>query len=174
MNNVMDFKKRIKLALFYACESKCCICGFDEDNAGLYDFHHINPEEKEFGLNSITCKIETTLDEAQKCIMVCPICHRKIHYGLISNLPKNNLNIDKFWEKYDELSPQGAHQRALREVERPNREELKNLIRSQTLTSVANQYQVSIAAIKKWCIGFNLPYQKKVIKTISDFDWAKI
>ena len=174
MSNAMEFKRRIKQAAFYACDSKCCICGFDEDYCGLYDFHHLDPEEKEFGLNTITCKIETAIEEIKKCIMICPICHRKIHYGIITEIPNSCFSEDKFWEKYNELSPQGAHQRELQKMEKPTREELKNLIRNQTMTSVAEKYNVSIAAIKKWCIKFNLPHQKGVIKQFSDEEWLNI
>lgn len=173
-NNVMDYKRRIKESLFYAAGAKCCICGFDETYPGLYDFHHVDPLKKEFGLNATVASIEKNIKEAQKCILVCPICHRKIHYNIITDIPSPSVDVDLFWKHYDILSPQGKHQREIMQNKKPTREELKELIRKQTFTSIAKKYNVSIAAIKKWCIKFNLPYQKKVIKTISDADWLSI
>ena len=129
---------------------------------------------KEFGLNTIVTSIEKNIKEAQKCILVCPICHRKIHYNIITDIPSPSIDVDLFWKHYDILSPQGKHQREIMQNKKPTREELKELIRKQTFTSIAERYNVSIAAIKKWCIKFNLPYQKKVIKTINDADWLSI
>lgn len=150
-NNVMDYKKRIKEALFYGAGAKCHICGFNEPIPSLYDFHHINPKEKEFGLNTITTKIEYTLNEVKKCILVCPICHRKIHFNLLATNKelKSVFNEEIFWKKYNELTPQGAHQREIQNIKKPNREELKALIKEESFTSIANKYNVSIASIKK-------------------------
>ena len=46
---VIDFVKRRKSNLIKVFNSKCCICGFDKWQSAL-EFHHVNPEEKEFGL----------------------------------------------------------------------------------------------------------------------------
>lgn len=61
-----------------------------------------------------------------------------------------------------------------RKVERPSREELKNLIRTQSFVSISKQFGVSDTAIKKWAIVEGLPYKKSEIKTYSDEEWAKI
>ncbi len=57
-------------------------------------------------------------------------------------------------------------QKAQRKVERPTREELKDLIRTMPFTTIANEYGVSDKAITKWCIAENLPARKKRYKTI--------
>lgn len=59
-------------------------------------------------------------------------------------------------------------------VERPNREDLKKLIRTQPFTKIAQQYNVSDKAIVKWCKRQNLPYRKKDIKLYSEEEWNKI
>lgn len=61
-----------------------------------------------------------------------------------------------------------------RTVERPNRENLKKLIRTQPFTKIAQQYGVSDKAIVKWCKTQNLPFRKKDIKLYSDIEWEKI
>lgn len=56
--------------------------------------------------------------------------------------------------------------------ERPDREELKKMIREETFISIGNKYKVSDNAIRKWCKQYNLPSTKKEIKKISDLDWS--
>lgn len=50
----------------------------------MYDFHHVNPEIKEFKLSgdNLLRKWKTVLQEAHKCKMVCPNCHRYLHYKM--------------------------------------------------------------------------------------------
>lgn len=59
---------------------KCEKCGYDK-YIGAFDFHHINPLEKEYGIskvkhNTFNEKIKNELD---KCILLCANCHREIH-----------------------------------------------------------------------------------------------
>jgi len=111
--NVASFIKRRKGNLIKVFHSKCCLCGFDKFQEAL-EFHHVNPDEKEFGVcdsNAVTKALEKQLNEMKKCILVCANCHRGIHSGyyeipnnwkdyydeeiaqqLIDDLPKNQLN----------------------------------------------------------------------------------
>lgn len=78
-----------------------------------------------------------------------------------------------------EVSGQGKRCRicqalASRIVERPSREDLKEMIRKNSWVSIANQFGVSDKAIVKWCIQYNLPSRKSDIKKISDEDWEII
>ncbi len=59
-----------------ACER----CG-DRFHPSIYDFHHINPAEKEFNLNrsNFNREFSKLKSEAQKCVLVCANCHREIH-----------------------------------------------------------------------------------------------
>lgn len=65
-------------------------------------------------------------------------------------------------------------QKAQRTVERPNREELKELVRKLPFTKIGSNYGVTDNAIKKWCKAENLPYTKKDIKKYTDEEWEKI
>ena len=58
--------------------------------------------------------------------------------------------------------------------ERPNREELKNLIRTLSFVQIGKNYNVSDNAIRKWCKLEQLPYKKTEINKISDEDWKLI
>jgi hypothetical protein len=73
--------------LLYAFDYKgryCVGCGLDSfEYPWSIDFHHRNPEEKEFCVKN---KIYGTYfknikDELDKCDLLCCRCHRKIHFG---------------------------------------------------------------------------------------------
>lgn len=61
-----------------------------------------------------------------------------------------------------------------RTIKRPDREELKNLIRTLPFTQIAKQYNVSDNAIRKWCDAEGLPRRASEIKKITEEDWKLI
>ena len=61
-----------------------------------------------------------------------------------------------------------------RTIERPSREELKNLIRSKSFVKIGEQYGVSDNAIRKWCKKEHLPFKVSDIQSYSEEDWSKI
>lgn len=64
----------------YSC-TKCNISG----PPGMLDFHHIDPKLKKFEIGSVSKNIsidrflEEVLPELEKCILLCPNCHRLEH-----------------------------------------------------------------------------------------------
>jgi hypothetical protein len=65
---------------------KCEKCGYNRCPDAL-EFHHLNPEEKDFEISSVR-KYDFALvqDELDKCVLLCSNCHREEHslffYGL--------------------------------------------------------------------------------------------
>lgn len=46
-----------------------------------YDFHHLDPSTKSFEIAPrLDGNLETIMEEAKKCIMICSNCHRVRHY----------------------------------------------------------------------------------------------
>ena len=78
-----DYQKRhrIKEQLVEYKGGKCEICGYNKCLNAL-DFHHRNPEEKEYALNTANYNksFEKLKKEVDKCILVCSNCHREIHF----------------------------------------------------------------------------------------------
>ena len=83
---VKEHRKRIKEELIAYKGGKCEICGYDICIAAL-DFHHINPEEKDFAISNsnIYKNIEALKQEVDKCMLVCANCHRELHYQQDNN-----------------------------------------------------------------------------------------
>lgn len=59
---------------------KCQSCGYSKSFMAL-EFHHINPDEKSFGISRFyTYGIDRLRAEAKKCILLCANCHREAEY----------------------------------------------------------------------------------------------
>jgi predicted DNA-binding protein YlxM (UPF0122 family) len=60
----------------------CSHCGLKSEDISVYDFHHLDPKEKDFDLSitSIASKSwEEVKTELDKCILLCSNCHRIEH-----------------------------------------------------------------------------------------------
>ena len=79
-------RKRVEFKRQLLAQFPCALC--KESDPDLIDWHHVNPEEKSFGL---TGKARSNEDlwwnEVLKCIPVCVLCHRKIHQEKLCLLP---------------------------------------------------------------------------------------
>jgi hypothetical protein len=67
----------------------CIVCG--ETEYVCLDFHHLDPNEKEFNIGRALRgekSLEMLRDEIAKCEVLCANCHRKVHAGLIDLEPK--------------------------------------------------------------------------------------
>lgn len=62
---------------------RCEFCGYDKCMAAL-EFHHIDPNEKDFGIGAKghTRSFEKIKIELDKCVMLCANCHREEHVRL--------------------------------------------------------------------------------------------
>ena len=60
---------------------KCVRCGYNTCLKAL-EFHHINPEEKDFTISNDHIKLIEAIEESKKCILICSNCHRELHDNL--------------------------------------------------------------------------------------------
>lgn len=60
---------------------KCERCGYDA-YLGALDFHHIDPNKKDFTIGNRDYRLEDCINESKKCILICANCHREVHAGL--------------------------------------------------------------------------------------------
>lgn len=79
---VIEWRKRTKIKLIDYKGGKCEICGYDKCLRAL-QFHHKNPEEKDFQISGKSLSFEKLKMEVDKCALVCSNCHSEIHDGLV-------------------------------------------------------------------------------------------
>ena len=87
-------RKKLKERFVKQLGGKCERCGYNE-NPMILEFHHKNPEEKEFEIGQAisrgvpTSRPELIQEEVLKCELVCPNCHRNetTDYFSSSELP---------------------------------------------------------------------------------------
>ena len=86
-NNYLKQKQRgllRKIQLINEFGGKCQECGYNK-NIAVLEFHHINPDEKDFSISDRNIKLdwEKIKKELDKCVLVCSNCHREIHAGYL-------------------------------------------------------------------------------------------
>lgn len=196
MGNYEQVKKSrhlLKERLVDISGGKCCICGYNKCLQAL-EFHHIDPSQKDFTISQNTnMGFEKAIQEIKKCILVCANCHREIHAGLIVPPQQNYFNEQKYQEILAQRAPKKNYcidcgkeislkalrcpccsNQSKRQAIRPDKEELKKMIRNQTFLSIGQKYNVSDNAVRKWCKQYGLPYRVKDIKQYSNEEWDKI
>lgn len=73
-------QRKVKAILYKG--GKCSVCGIEYDgtNGSIFDFHHINKDEKEYDWNKLRLRSwESIKEELDKETCVCANCHRLIH-----------------------------------------------------------------------------------------------
>jgi transcription elongation factor Elf1 len=70
---------------------KCVLCGYHK-YVGAFALHHIDGNQKEFGLSArgLTRSWKRVKSEADKCVLVCMNCHQELHGG-VTQLPREIL-----------------------------------------------------------------------------------
>ena len=72
-----DFIAKIKESRGGACER----CGYDTTTKAL-DFHHLDPNKKDFTISNGNFKLTEAIEESKKCVLICSNCHRELHADL--------------------------------------------------------------------------------------------
>lgn len=183
--DIVNFRRRIKEALVQGFGNKCSLCGKEYPNY-IYEFHHIDPSTKSYNLSNPTTRAKSAYpEEAKKCCMVCANCHReiehsgkefdlkctfdeRIYYNTLDNL------VAPFKKEREEQLKLRKEQKELWEATKPKREELKVLLRNNTITGVGRMYNVTPSSVYKWCRKFGLPDSKVAIDKYTDEEWELI
>ena len=82
-----NFKQKVNdLANQYKVSRGCACCG-ENSHPSVLELHHLDPLEKENDPSVLRTSWERWLTEAQKCVILCANCHRKVHAGILEILP---------------------------------------------------------------------------------------
>lgn len=60
---------------------QCNICHYD-GCAAAFDFHHVDPLQKDFTISERMTSWSAICQELDKCVLLCCRCHREVHDGL--------------------------------------------------------------------------------------------
>lgn len=149
---------------------KCLCCGYNRYQGAL-EFHHLDPEEKEFTLSSVkhTCfdKIKTELD---KCILLCSNCHKEIHAGLIFYNKENKTleqikNIEyKPWKPNTNYLTSSINIKEI-EIKLKNKERITDIAKSlniskEYLTALLNTNNIKVSKMDE---QYELLHPTKII-----------
>ena len=80
-NYVINWRKRTKRKLVDYKGGKCVKCGYKKCIEAL-EFHHVDPNGKDFSVAGKSLSFERMKKEVDKCILVCANCHKEIHYSI--------------------------------------------------------------------------------------------
>lgn len=67
----------------YKASKGCNHCG--ENHPAVLDLHHLDPNVKDLNPSDATSR-KLFYEEADKCIVLCSNCHRKLHYSGSSSI----------------------------------------------------------------------------------------
>jgi hypothetical protein len=79
VQNVTAWRKRRKLELIEYKGGRCQRCGYNKPVPGAYEFHHKDPNVKDFQISGSTVAIEKMKAEVDKCDLLCACCHAEVH-----------------------------------------------------------------------------------------------
>lgn len=77
----------------------CWHCGYSKCRRNIH-FHHVNPEDKKFGLSTreFMHSWKRVFAEMQKCVLLCSNCHGEVHDDLISEDEVSNMHESNWTE----------------------------------------------------------------------------
>lgn len=145
--NVDKRRRKLKHELVKYKGGKCEICGYDKCEAAL-EFHHLNPDKKEFQLSSgNTCSLEKMKKEADKCILVCANCHREIHDKIYQD-KRDDRN--KEYEINESLINSNYQKLNCKQVQLNVEEIQKYIDKGLTQKEISKICNVSISTLKRF------------------------
>ena len=184
VENVQRCQRRKKLFAVESFGGKCQICGYDKCIDAL-EFHHIDKSTKKEKPSYVIMRWswENAKKELDKCILLCSNCHKEIHFKELNTdivftekfLTKQNEYLIKYVKPWLEKKCKycdktystksdiqiycSKYCKSLdeRKVERPSKEELKQLIDDKiSWVQLGKMFGVSNNAVKKWAKRYNL------------------
>jgi len=169
---VMNWRNRTKQKLVEYKGGKCVRCGYHKPIWSAYDFHHLDPNEKDFSISGKSLSFEKLKLEVDKCDVLCKTCHAEVHWEEIQERRIERLKFkrvlleDKQCEVCGQtFSPnsfdskfcnQSCTKLAQRKVARPSKDILQEDLTVMTWVAVGRKYNVSDNTIRKWSKSYGI------------------
>jgi len=152
------YKSLGKKALVEAFGNKCAVCNKEYDYR-LYELHHVDPATKKFGLSNIGWGvIDKIAEEAKKCVLLCPNCHKAHHYIEEQTFtPGFNFNENIYRNLYE------LYRNEEREKHIPfTKEELEDMLAHFSIREISRQTGINRCTLSYW------------INQVYKIDWDKV
>ena len=87
--------------------NNCANARRDINNVDFFDFHHVDPLQKDFTISQRMTSFEAIQRELDKCVLLCSRCHREVHEGLHPRLlareddDRRGIELDDPGEDWD-------------------------------------------------------------------------
>lgn len=76
-------QQKLKLEAVEYKGDSCISCNYNK-YPGALEFHHLDPNKKDFSIGQMKCRsLNSIKEELDKCILLCSNCHKEIHAGYI-------------------------------------------------------------------------------------------
>ncbi len=127
---------------------KCEKCSYSSCK-GAMDFHHPDPNGKDFAISNGSYGWEKIRREIDKCILLCCRCHREIHHEwyLIATKERELKEEARTNERKNEIE---------RKYSSVDENKLRILINSYSVREVANSFNTTERIIKRLCEKFRI------------------
>ena len=96
--NVKEWRRNTKLRLIEAFGGECAICRYSKSKE-VFDFHHLDPGDKESLITAKCMSWVRVVAEVRKCVMLCANCHREVHAG-VAIVPEDAPRFDESFLDY--------------------------------------------------------------------------
>ena len=168
------WRKKTKIKIIEGFGGSCNKCGYTACGQA-FDVHHIDPNEKEFGISNIYKSPRAwkkIVAELKKCILLCCRCHRELHCDLWSLDDLNPINYfdESKCESVQEIKTgvcpvcendvflgrktcsKSCAARLARKIDWPSDEEFLTLVENNSFAKVAQLLNVSSSGVQKHLI----------------------
>jgi hypothetical protein len=183
-DSVKIWRKRNKERIVLSMGGKCQCCNYNKCNEAL-EMHHLDPSKKDFSFGAIRANPSSWLkivEELKKCILLCANCHREIHAG-IKNVPENYSTFDTSYVTFKIPDVDHTHPCPICGINIPdslkycslvcsgkskrkvdwNSVDLVELLKTKTISDIAETLDVSWNAVKKRMKKLEIIYKEKDI-----------
>lgn len=149
--------------------TECSICGqkpFWNNKPMTLILDHINGTNNDNRLENLrwvcpNCNIQLDTTNSRNP-------HHKKYYCQKCGKPVSQKDVKLCIDCYKE------QEKLKHSINRPTRDELKNMIRTMPFLQIGKKYEKSDNAVRKWCVAYNLPSRKYEINAYTDEQWELI
>lgn len=154
-------KKRLILAGLK--EDKCEVCGCSNEWNGSFltlQLDHINGNHSDNRIENLR--------------VICPNCHSQTNTFGTRRMKNVNHCVDcgciilSLSTRCRSCASKNKKvvRAEYKDIVRPSKEELFELIKTKSFTSIGRTYGVSDSAVKKWCKKYEIPYTKRELREL--------